>query len=145
MNLDSAEDREALRALPARLWSRSVGPTVLDEAQTEPSIFEKLELAFDDRSLDVSFSVLLWSAQVLLLQNVREDSLPRSRALLLPQPAPRLVRRHLRRRAHQRPVRRPLLEHPVSPPVRVIRASSTHLVYALRPAPGRQNGGGIQR
>jgi len=70
LNLDSAEDRQALRALPARLWSRSVGPAILDEAQKEPSIFEKLKLAFDDRSL--GFSVLLGSAQVLLLQNVRE-------------------------------------------------------------------------
>jgi hypothetical protein len=70
VNLDSAEDRQALRALPARLWSRSVGPAILDEAQKEPSIFEKLKLAYDDRSLD--FSVLLGSAQVLLLQNVRE-------------------------------------------------------------------------
>lgn len=70
LNLDSAEDRQALRELPARLWSRSVGPAILDEAQKEPTIFEKLKLAFDDRSL--GFSVLLGSAQVLLLQNVRE-------------------------------------------------------------------------
>jgi hypothetical protein len=70
VNLDSAEDRQALRELPARLWSRAVGPAILDEAQKEPSVFEKLKLSYDDRSLD--FSVLLGSAQVLLVQNVRE-------------------------------------------------------------------------
>jgi Predicted ATPase (AAA+ superfamily) len=70
LNLDSTEDRHALRELPARLWSRSVGPAILDEAQKEPTLFEKLKYAFDARSL--SFSVLLGSAQVLLLQNVRE-------------------------------------------------------------------------
>ncbi len=70
VSLDSAEDRYALRQLPARLWSRSVGAAILDEAQKEPSVFEKIKLSFDEGSL--SFSVLLGSAQILLLENVRE-------------------------------------------------------------------------
>ena len=40
VSLDPAEDRYALRQLPARLWSRSVGAAILDDAQKEPSVFE---------------------------------------------------------------------------------------------------------
>lgn len=70
LNLDAAENREVLRAVPTASWAREVGPAVLDEVQKEPSILEKLKYVFDDGSLD--FSVLLGSAQILLMQRVRE-------------------------------------------------------------------------
>jgi len=71
LNLDALENREALRAVPTAAWARQVGPAVLDEVQKEPSLFEKLKFSFDDGSL--AFSVLLGSAQLLLLQRIRES------------------------------------------------------------------------
>jgi hypothetical protein len=44
---------------------------VLDEAQKEPVVFEKIKYAFDSKAL--SFSVLLGSSQILLLKKVRES------------------------------------------------------------------------
>ena len=71
VNLDAIENREALRSVPTAGWARQVGPAVLDEVQKEPALFEKLKFAFDDGALD--FSVLLGSAQILLMQLVRES------------------------------------------------------------------------
>ena len=71
ISLDSPENREALRLLSTNAWSRSVGRAVLDEAQKEPVVFEKIKYAFDSKAL--SFSVLLGSSQILLLKKVRES------------------------------------------------------------------------
>jgi hypothetical protein len=48
-----------------------VGRAVLDEAQKEPVVFEKIKYAFDSKAL--SFSVLLGSSQILRLKKVRES------------------------------------------------------------------------
>ena len=71
VNLDSIEDREAMRQLHTARWGRDVGPAVLDEAQKEPRVFDKVKFAYDERS--VSFSVLLGSSRILLLERVRES------------------------------------------------------------------------
>lgn len=71
ISLDSPENREALRLLSTNAWTRSVGRAVLDEAQKEPVVFEKIKYAFDSKAL--SFSVLLGSSQILLLKKVRES------------------------------------------------------------------------
>jgi len=71
ISLDSPENREALRLLSTNAWSRSVGRAVLDEAQKEPVVFEKIKYAFDSKAL--SFSVLLGSSQILRLKKVRES------------------------------------------------------------------------
>jgi predicted AAA+ superfamily ATPase len=70
VNLDDLEAREALRATRTTAWARSVGPAILDEAQKEPSVFEKVKYAFDEGSLP--FSALLGSSRILLLSQVRE-------------------------------------------------------------------------
>ncbi len=70
VNLDAVEQREAVRAVRTSEWALAVGPAVLDEAQKEPSVFEKVKYAFDDGSLDQT--VLLGSSQILMLQRVRE-------------------------------------------------------------------------
>lgn len=70
INLDAIEDRAALAALPARQWGATVGDAILDEAQKEPAVFEKLKFAYD--AGDVRFSALLGSAQIMLLHRVRE-------------------------------------------------------------------------
>jgi len=70
INLDAPENRAALRGIATPFWARDVGPAVLDEAQKEPVIFEKVKYAYDDGSL--SFSVLLGSSQILLLKKIRE-------------------------------------------------------------------------
>lgn len=70
VNLDSVEDREALRAVATASWDRLVGEAVLDEAQKEPSVFEKVKWAFDAGR--VRFTALLGSSRVLLLDRVRE-------------------------------------------------------------------------
>lgn len=70
-NCDSLEVRHELRAVPAREWGRVVGNAVVDEAQKEPSVFEKVKYAFDDG--DLRFTVLLGSSQILLMKKVRES------------------------------------------------------------------------
>ena len=71
VNLDAIEEREATRGLRSGSWGRVVGPAVIDEAQKEPGVFDKVKLAYDERQ--ISFSVLLGSSRVLLLDRVRES------------------------------------------------------------------------
>ena len=71
LNLDAIEEREALRGLRSASWGRAVGAAVIDEAQKEPGVFDKVKLAYDERQ--VAFSVLLGSSRVLLLDRVRES------------------------------------------------------------------------
>ncbi len=70
VNLDAPENREAVRVLMSAAWSRDIGPAILDEAQKEPVVFEKVKYAYDDGGL--SFTVLLGSSQVLMLKRIRE-------------------------------------------------------------------------
>lgn len=70
INLDAVEDREALRAVRAAAWGRTVGDAILDEAQKAPEVFEKVKYAFDASAID--FSVLTGSSRMLLLERVRE-------------------------------------------------------------------------
>jgi hypothetical protein len=46
-SLDDLEIRQQLRDVSPRGWARAVGPAILDEAQKEPSVFEKVKLAYD--------------------------------------------------------------------------------------------------
>lgn len=71
VNLDAPENREALRKVPTPAWGETIGNAVIDEAQKEPSIFEKIKYAFDEKG--VSFSILLGSSQILLLKKIRES------------------------------------------------------------------------
>jgi len=71
ISLDAPENRETIRGMPTASWSRSVGNAVIDEAQKEPSLFEKVKFAFDRG--DISFSLLLGSSQILLLKKIRES------------------------------------------------------------------------
>lgn len=71
VNLDAPENRDTVRAVSTFNWTRDIGPAVLDEAQKEPAIFEKVKYAYDQESLN--FSVLLGSSQIMLMKNVRES------------------------------------------------------------------------
>ena len=71
VNLDAIEDREAVRSIRSADWDRVVGPAVIDEAQKEPGVFDKVKLAYDAERL--AFSVLLGSSRILLLGRVRES------------------------------------------------------------------------
>ncbi len=71
INLDALENREALRSISTVSWAQSVGNAVIDEAQKEPGLFEKVKYAFDDNA--ISFCVMLGSSQILLLKKVRES------------------------------------------------------------------------
>lgn len=71
INLDAPENREVLRSISTVAWAQSVGNAVIDEAQKEPSVFEKVKYAFDDDA--VSFCVMLGSSQILLLKKIRES------------------------------------------------------------------------
>ena len=75
-SLDDLEVRTALREVSGRQWHRDVGEAVLDEAQKEPSVFEKVKLAYDDARID--FSVLLGSSRFLLMDRARESLAGRS-------------------------------------------------------------------
>lgn len=70
INLDAPENREFLRSLSTFAWARTVGNAIIDEAQKEPAVFEKVKYAFD--AGDIRFTVLSGSAQILLLKSVRE-------------------------------------------------------------------------
>jgi hypothetical protein len=71
INLDAPEDREKLRNLPASSWSQTIGNAIIDEAQKEPVVFEKVKYAYDQGG--ISFSLLLGSSQILLLKKIRES------------------------------------------------------------------------
>ena len=71
INLDSPEMRDSIRKVAASDWDKDVGIAVLDEAQKEPTIFEKIKYSYDEMSLP--FSVILGSSQILLLKNIRES------------------------------------------------------------------------
>ncbi len=43
VNLDAPENREAIRQISSSLWAKDIGPAVLDEAQKEPVIFDKIK------------------------------------------------------------------------------------------------------
>jgi len=71
INLDAPENREVVRNMASSFWASDIGPAVLDEAQKEPVIFDKIKFAYDDGALP--FSVLLGSSQILLLKKIRES------------------------------------------------------------------------
>ena len=71
INLDAIEERDAVRGLRTAVWGRTVGPAVIDEAQKEPGVFDKVKFAYDEGS--IRFSVLLGSSRLLLLNRVRES------------------------------------------------------------------------
>lgn len=70
INLDIAENRDTLREISAVNWHKNIGNAVIDEAQKEPSLFEKVKYAFDEGN--ISFQVLLGSSQIMLLRKIRE-------------------------------------------------------------------------
>ena len=71
LNLDAIELRAMMRDVRTSRWGEEVGAAVLDEAQKEPGVFDKVKYAFDEGSLD--FTVLLGSSRILLLDQVRES------------------------------------------------------------------------
>jgi predicted AAA+ superfamily ATPase len=71
INLDAPENREMLRKIATPMWAKAVGNAVLDEAQKEPVVFEKVKYAFDEKG--ISFSLILGSSQILLLKKIRES------------------------------------------------------------------------
>jgi hypothetical protein len=71
VNLDAPENREFVRTVRSMSWGRELGTAVLDEAQKEPAIFDKVKFSFD--SGDIDFTVLLGSSQILLLKRIRES------------------------------------------------------------------------
>lgn len=71
LTFDVYENREWARSVSAFDWAERVGSAIIDEAQKEPDVFEKVKYAYDEQKL--AFSVLSGSAQVLLLSQVRES------------------------------------------------------------------------
>ena len=66
LNLDSPGERSRVAAVAAETWGRVVGEAVLDEAQKQPVVLEKLKWAYDAGEVD--FSVVLGSSRITLLQ-----------------------------------------------------------------------------
>lgn len=71
VNLDAPENREILRKISTPSWAATVGNSIIDEAQKEPVVFEKIKYAFDEKA--ISFTLMLGSSQILLLKRVRES------------------------------------------------------------------------
>lgn len=69
-NLDALEFRDQLEQVSAFSWSVTVGNCILDEIQKLPPLMEKLKFAYD--AGQVHFSVLLGSAQILLMRSISE-------------------------------------------------------------------------
>lgn len=70
VSLDEIEARLQLQEMPTRAWASVVGHAILDEAQKEPAIFDKIKFAYDSGAID--FSVLLGSSQILMMNRIRE-------------------------------------------------------------------------
>jgi len=71
ISLDSPENREHLRAVSTVSWGQSIGNAIIDEAQKEPVVFEKIKHAYDEGA--ISFCLMLGSSQILLLKKIRES------------------------------------------------------------------------
>jgi len=71
LDLDSIEERDAVRTVRTAAWAETVGPAVIDEAQKEPTVFDKVKHAYDHGGID--FSVLLGSSRFLLASGVNES------------------------------------------------------------------------
>ena len=70
VNLDALENRAVVRDTPAASWAAAIGNAIIDEAQKEPTVFEKVKYAYD--AGDVAFSVLTGSSRFLLMGKVKE-------------------------------------------------------------------------
>ena len=70
INLDAPENRDYIKTVPSMFWGRDVGNAIIDEAQKEPSIFEKIKYAYDEKALN--FTIILGSSQILLIKKIRE-------------------------------------------------------------------------
>ena len=71
INLDAPENRDFIREISSFAWAQELGNAVIDEAQKEPVVFEKIKYAYDEKK--ISFGVLLGSSQILLLKKIRES------------------------------------------------------------------------
>lgn len=71
INLDAPENRDYLRTVTSFQWHQSIGHAIIDEAQKEPMLFEKVKYAFD--SGRIAFTLLTGSSQILLLKKIRES------------------------------------------------------------------------
>ena len=71
INLDAPENREIVREIPTAAWGRDIGAAIIDEAQKEPIVFDKVKYAYD--AGDITFQVLLGSSQIQLIKRIRES------------------------------------------------------------------------
>lgn len=71
VSMDAPEDRELVRNMRTQAWGREIGAAVLDEAQKEPALFDKVKHAFDAGT--IAFTVLLGSAQLSLMRQISES------------------------------------------------------------------------
>lgn len=71
VSMDAPEDRELVRNMRTQAWGREIGAAVLDEAQKEPALFDKVKHAFDAGA--IAFTVLLGSAQLSLMRQISES------------------------------------------------------------------------
>ncbi len=71
INFDSPEIRQTVKNISTEDWAKDIGTAILDEAQKEPLVFEKIKYSYDEQSL--TFSVILGSSQILLLKKIRES------------------------------------------------------------------------
>ncbi len=132
INLDAPENRDMLRGTGSAGWAKTVGNAVIDEAQKEPTVFEKVKYAFDEKS--VSFTVLTGSSQILLLKNIRESLAGRAFFYeLWPLMQSELLGRHLSPQSGP-----PLLHHLISAPqVGTLLSSMPSLLIEAEDYPSR--------
>ncbi len=71
ISLDAPENRDVVREIPSAVWGRDIGAAIIDEAQKEPNVFDKVKYAYDNGS--ITFQVLLGSSQIQLIKRIRES------------------------------------------------------------------------
>ncbi|NOZ60936.1 MAG: ATP-binding protein [Calditrichaeota bacterium] len=71
INLDAPENRELVREISTHSWGKDIGNAIIDEAQKEPIVFDKIKFSYDEK--EITFQVILGSSQILLMKNIRES------------------------------------------------------------------------
>ena len=71
INLDAPENQEIVKKIHSDNWHKDIGNAVIDEAQKEPIVFDKIKYAYDAQK--INFQVILGSSQIMLLKKIRES------------------------------------------------------------------------
>ena len=70
VNLQTPEDREGIHKMGSTSWAKEIGNAVIDEAQRDLSVFEKIKYAYEQNPM--IFQLVLGSSQIWLLKKIKD-------------------------------------------------------------------------